>query len=677
MPRPYAYLAALAVATTSAVASDRQPNAPDPSDPGRPTAHFCALHDFGTPLPTNRKVSIEPIWFREPGALVEGPGGDIYSTSPSGGRFGKGVVFKITTTGVPTVLYPFDGGKLGSEPHSGLTDGKDGYFYGTTYGGGDLGVGVIFRIKPTQRKPEMLYSFRNGYTRGLVPPCPKPYRCDFSPRQKVDAVGSYPISPPMLGPNGTFYGVTSYSGNQQWGTLYSIGPPYDSTGFKTLCIFNPRLLADSTMAGYVCDPKVWLPTSVIVGDGGTMLYGTTASDSGALFKATLAGKVTVLHRFDLENGYRPSNLMQASDGMLYGTTLNGGDRGIGVIYRLDPRSGTFQAMSSFRIGKFLAGAVPVSALVEGKDARNHSDGYLYGTTKFGGAEGRGTIYKIRRDGDSLDLHVLHDFSLYATGRYALGPVLPHSDGSLYGFTSQGGPRDAGVFFRLSEQDLPEQRNHAGSFAPARRNPAQLKDQRAVPKDKMVDVQVHSIGTQPPWRFTPLPHLDDDGIAIRVGCRNPHFVQFIYREHILNGKHLAGFWEPTSGTGKYALTIDPKTPVWHSDGNGKPDPFYDQGRGAGWYRYTSRETTWLTMFDQPNYPGFDQPLAVQQADPTTYRATFKTFAICNCGVVREIQWTSEAVRGIRSYSNVKILKADNSALKWINPQLVSDGFRSIP
>jgi uncharacterized repeat protein (TIGR03803 family) len=672
--RRSACLTALAVATTGAVRTD-QPSQVDPSERGRPTAHYLALHDFGTSFPTKRN---EPIWFREPGALVEGPGGDIYSTSPSGGKFGKGVVFKITTKGVPTVLYPFDGGKLGSEPHSGLTDGKDGYYYGTTYGGGNLSVGVIFRIKPTQRKPELLYSFRNGYTRGLVPPCPKPYRCDFSPRQKADAVGSYPISPPMLGPNGTFYGVTSYSGNQQWGTLYSIGPPYDSTGFRTLCIFNPRLLADSTMAGYVCDPKVWLPTTVIVGDGGTMLYGTTASGNGAVFKATLAGKLTLLHQFNLEDGSRPTNLMQASDNKLYGTTMSGGDRGFGVIYRVDPVSGSFDRMSSFRIGKFLAGAVPVAGLTEGKDARGRSDGYLYGTTKSGGAESRGTIYKIRRDGDSLDLHVLHDFSLYATGRYALGPVLPHSDGSLYGFTSQGGLRDAGVFFRLSEQDLPEQPTHAGSFAPARRNPAQVKDQLAVPKgDKLVDVQVHAIGTQPPKSRVPLPHFTDDGIAIRVGCRNPHFVQFIYREHILNGQPVAGFWEPTSGTGKYALTTDPKNPVWHSDGNNKPDAFYEQGKGAGWYRYTSRETTWLTMFDQPNYPGFDQPLTVQQADPTIYRAGFRTFAICNGDVVREIRWTSEAVKGVRSYLNVKILKADNSHLSWINSQLVSDGYRAIP
>ena len=667
------YLAAFTVGTTAVAGSDQQQTPRDPSDPGRPTAHFCALHDFGTPAAAKGRATEEPIWFKEDAALVEGPAGDIYSTSPSGGKYGKGVVFKISTRGQLTVLYPFDG-THGSGPHAGLIDGKDGYLYGTTYGGG-FGVGTIYRIRPAGGTPKVLYRFRNGSTRGLVPPCPKPYRCDFSPRQKADAAGSYPVTPPVLGPNGTFYGVTFYSFNQQFGTLYKLGPPYDSTGFQTLCIFDPRLLRDKDMAGFVCDPKVRMPTSLTVGDGGTMLYGTTSCGNGEVFQATLGGKVTVLHQFDLAHGSRPTNLMQASDGKLYGTTMAGGDRGFGVIYRVDPKGGGFDVMSSFRIGKFLAGAVPIATLVEGKDPRGRSDGYLYGTTKGGGAEGRGTIYKIRRDGDSLDLHVLHDFSLYATGRYAIGPVLQHSDGNFYGFTSQGGLRDSGVFFRLSEVDLPEQPTHEGSFAPRRRDAAQVKEQRAVPRDKLVDVQVHSIGTQPPASRVPVPNKTDDGVAIKVGCRNPHFVQFIYREEIQNGQHLSR--TVTSGSGTYALTTDPRNPVWHSDANGKPDPFYDQGAGAGWTRYTSRETTWLTMFDQPNYGNFDQPLSVQQADPTTYRASFKTFAICNCDVVREIRWTMEVVKGVRSYKDVKILLADNSALKWINGQLAADGFRAIP
>jgi hypothetical protein len=71
------------------------------------------------------------------------------------------------------------------------------------------------------------------------------------------------------------------------------------------------------------------------------------------------------------------------------------------------------------------------------------------------------------------------------------------------------------------------------------------------------------------------------------------------------------------------------------------------------------------------------LPVQQQDPHVYRATFRTFALCNCNIVREIRWTMEAHKGVRTYKDVKIWKADNSALDWINPQLVADGFRRLP
>ena len=671
------YLAAFAIGLSGITGTDRRQPAHDPSDPGRPRAHFLALHDFGTPAASKGTATEEPIWFKEDARLVEGPDQDIYSTSPSGGKYGKGVVFKISPKGQLTVLYPFTGSPNdAAAPHSGLVDGRDTYLYGTSYGGGHLGVGAIYRIKIGSKKAELLYSFRNGDMRNIVKPCPKPYRCDWSPRQKVDAAGSYPLTPLVLGPNKTFYGVTWYSWNQQFGTLYSLAPPYDSTGFKTLCLFDPRKLQDKDFGSFVCDPEIHIPTSLVVGDNGT-LYGTTAFGYGAVFSAPLGGgRVTVLHKFNLSDGSHPTSLMQASDHRLYGTTSGGGDRGVGVVYRLDPASKAFDVMSSFRIGKFLAGAVPFATLVEGKDAQGNSDGFLYGTTKGGGAEGRGTVFKIKRDGDSLDLHVLHDFSLYATGRYAIGPVLQHSDGSFYGVTSQGGLRDAGVFYRLSDVDLPEQTTHAGSFAPLARNAMQQKEQRAVPLDKLVSVRVHAYGTQPPGLMTPVPHKTDDGVSIVVGCRNPHFVQFIYREEIVNGQHVSR--TVTSGSGSYPLTTDPaKQKFWHSDSNGKPDAFYDQGTGAGWSRYTSRETTWLTMFDQPNYTHFEDALSVQQADPTTYRATFKTYAICNGDVVREVQWVMEVSKGVRSYKNVKILLADNSALPWINTQLKSDGFRPVP
>ena len=82
-----------------------------------------------------------------PNGLVQGSDGDFYGTTLSGSTNGGfGTVFKITTNGALTTLYTFTGGEDGSAPQSGLVQGSDGSFYGTTEYGGLGGTGTIFRL---------------------------------------------------------------------------------------------------------------------------------------------------------------------------------------------------------------------------------------------------------------------------------------------------------------------------------------------------------------------------------------------------------------------------------------------------------------------------------------------------------------------------------------------------
>jgi uncharacterized repeat protein (TIGR03803 family) len=77
--------------------------------------------------------------------LVQGPDGDFYGTASAGGRNHDGTIFKITPTGILTVLYTFiftDG----SQPYAGLVEGVDGNFYGSTLSG--PAGGVVYRITP-------------------------------------------------------------------------------------------------------------------------------------------------------------------------------------------------------------------------------------------------------------------------------------------------------------------------------------------------------------------------------------------------------------------------------------------------------------------------------------------------------------------------------------------------
>ena len=89
------------------------------------------------------------------GALTTGNDGSFYGTTSGGGSSSDGTIFKVTTNGILTTLVSF-GGTNGENPQAGLTLGTDGNFYGTTYDGGNTnrynhgtgayGDGTVFKM---------------------------------------------------------------------------------------------------------------------------------------------------------------------------------------------------------------------------------------------------------------------------------------------------------------------------------------------------------------------------------------------------------------------------------------------------------------------------------------------------------------------------------------------------
>ena len=86
--------------------------------------------------------------------------GNLYGTSPDGGAYGNGSVFKLSPSGnsyVYTDLYDFTGGSDGQHPSGPVVVDSNGNLYGTTGAGGNLndcwsefsrGCGTVWELTP-------------------------------------------------------------------------------------------------------------------------------------------------------------------------------------------------------------------------------------------------------------------------------------------------------------------------------------------------------------------------------------------------------------------------------------------------------------------------------------------------------------------------------------------------
>jgi uncharacterized repeat protein (TIGR03803 family) len=98
--------------------------------------------------------------------VIRDSAGNLYGTTFSGGTAGQGVVYKLDTDSHETVMYTFLGGADGGNPYAGVIRDSAGNFYGTTYYGGTANVGVVYRLTSTGVET-VLHSFTGGTDGGL------------------------------------------------------------------------------------------------------------------------------------------------------------------------------------------------------------------------------------------------------------------------------------------------------------------------------------------------------------------------------------------------------------------------------------------------------------------------------------------------------------------------------
>ena len=360
--------------------------------------------------------------------LVQGMDGSLYGTTFQGGTNQAGLLFKVRPDGTGnSPLYSFGLSRTGpggvANP-SGLVQGTDGAFYGTTGLGGDHSKGSVFRINPDGTGYVVLRSFDSSLG--------GPYE---------------PTAGLVQGSDGFLYGTTQFGGVSGVGAVYKVST--NGSGYTTLHQFGVGSDGRSPQA------------PLIQGLDGA-LYGTTAlggmgaqggaSGFGTVFRLNTDGSgESVLHSFlpGDGNGQYPytAGLVQGADGVLYGVTQQGGSTagnsssGFGTVFKLNPDGTGFSILHSFKTTAG-DGQFPNSTLLLAHD------GVLYGATESGGSYSNGLVFSLNTNGS--DYRVLYEFGANSTdGAYPAAPLVQASDGGLFGTTKAGGVNGLGTVFRLA------------------------------------------------------------------------------------------------------------------------------------------------------------------------------------------------------------------------------------
>jgi uncharacterized repeat protein (TIGR03803 family) len=303
--------------------------------------------------------------FPEAGLILSG--NTLYGTTYCGGSgggsdcdTGNGVVFEVNIkSGAETVLYTFTGAADGANPQAGLVRDKRGNLYGTTEYGGSSNYGTVFEVVPKSKEETVLHSFDGGdganplsgltlntTGRALFGTAygggSSGYGVVFSLTIRTGAYtvlhnftgasdGGNPVGTLALDPKGNLYGTTAYGGDPNCG---------DGDGCGTVFEVVPKSKTETVLYSFTGDPDGDGPVGGVIRDTKGRLYGTTVAGGaygycGTVFEL-VKGTETVLHSFDWSDGGYPDGVVQDSKGNLYGTAREGGSDGWGVVWELTP-----------------------------------------------------------------------------------------------------------------------------------------------------------------------------------------------------------------------------------------------------------------------------------------------------------------------------------------------------
>lgn len=339
----------------------------------------------------------------------------LWSTTPTGGSSGVGVIYSIDPDGSNMQLrYEFlADGIDGNNPYSGLTQ-AGGLLYGLTSAGGTSGSGTLFSIDPVSGNYQKLADFTGD--NGAVP------------------TGGLTVY------NGVLYGLANGGGANGMGVIFSYDPvagvlsdvcdlSYTTGGgpSNNITVLSNQFFFTTTQGGRngggtlaVYTPATNTCTDLYDLSNGiytacdlvfynNLLYGFNANggqnSGGQIFSFDpVIRKYTVLYTFpsqfssDAALGYSPANMILYKN-KFYGTTYSGGNSpsgngASGVLFSFDPATKAYADIFDFDNSYDVSngGSPGGKPLILG--------GKLFGTATYGGPasngpySGNGNIYQF-------------------------------------------------------------------------------------------------------------------------------------------------------------------------------------------------------------------------------------------------------------------------------------------
>ncbi len=407
--------------------------------------------------------------------LIEGEDGMLYGTTTSGGDPGDGTVFRINKNGSGyQVLHEFDadtgqgafpsapliqgadgslygcandqpfpnnGGKLfklqtdgsgyqvihdfdtapddGAGLIFGLTEGRDGSLYGTTYMGGTHQNGIAFRLHKDGSAYRVLWNFGAANHEPARP---------FGPLREV--------------PGGLLYGASQFGGSS-----------FDGGG-GALFVLDEQVSNLRVIDSFgVNSHDAFTPVGALALDTKGNLYGTSRgggpAEAGTVFCLPPSHKHTILHSFNSSggDGANPNSPLYSIDigtspfFVVYGTTANGGTFSNGTAFQMNNDGTGYKLLRSFS-------DQPIG-MVSDQAGSN-----FYVTTLGPGTRGQGALYRMKPNGALKLLHLFRGGTKdganpgppFNAGGGGLVPIT--DDSTFYGITTSGGKSNSGTLYRI-------------------------------------------------------------------------------------------------------------------------------------------------------------------------------------------------------------------------------------